>query len=90
MGTKQLRRGEKIGPQCNPPGAKADPIIRFIYVQLVVEKITRAELARVSGVPAASIYEWWVGASTPNIVQARNMLQVLGYGLKATELEEGL
>lgn len=69
------------------PSSRAHRLIHFIYVQLVAQEMQRSDLCRRAGVGEAALEKWWTGAY-PNLANLEAVLEVLGYGVKATPLAD--
>lgn len=83
-------RDPKTGAmRLSPPHPNAHHLIKFIYVQMMLQGMTAAELDRRSGVPARTIKEWFSARRgySPRIVHLETCLQVLGFRLKPTWLD---
>jgi hypothetical protein len=78
---------------CPPPFPQAHPLVHFIYVQMLNERMSRAEVARRAGLAVATMISWWKapnkkgkgGIAIQNLEAA---LGVFGYALKPTPLQD--
>ena len=82
---------------CTPEPC-ADPLVFFLHAQLIINGMTRDELARRAGVSTHTLDAWWrpsVSAkkrsahvtSRVTLGLVRNCLEVFGYGLKPSILK---
>lgn len=77
--------------QWQKPVPEADPLVNFIYFQLVANPdISKTGLGKKAGVDRATINYWFKAQRDPTLSKIRAVLAVLGYTIKIEELyEEG-
>jgi hypothetical protein len=76
------------GPLCRPPKARAHRLVKLLYCQMKIEKMTRVELIRRSGVPSGTLLGWWKGKTTPRIDLLDACFGVFDLELKARAREK--
>lgn len=76
----------KHGVQCEAPVESAHPLVKFIHLHLILEQMTRAELARLSGLPPGTLKDWWRGRNSPRLQGISWALEALGYEIKPVPL----
>lgn len=71
------------------PSDKAHEAVKVLDVHMRINNMSRAELARKSGVATRTLADWWYGRYPPNVFLLDCALNVFGLRLKVGAKQEG-